>query len=210
MTLVKYSLDKKLEVVSLFMLLGNMRVVSEQMNIPYDTLCEWKRSDWWPELVEQVRKQRKNKTNKAVTALIEQSLEVMEDRLQNGDFIVNQKTGEIIRKPVGIKEATTIATTLLQRQIQLEELEQKLEHREESAQEVLSLIAKQFQKLKKNNATDIAFKELDNALHDQREERLQEGSGEVYQPAGSGEEASGAEQSSQDDGKGWQSSQRRR
>lgn len=175
-SLVKYTWDKKLEVAALYMLLGNMRVVSEKMDVPYDTLCDWKRSDWWPELIQQIKRQRKNKTNQSLTKLIEQSLEVMEDRLTNGDFILNNKTGEIMRKPVGVKEATAIATSLLQRQIQIEDLENKFENKNESVQDVLATIAKEFQKLTNKNkeVIDIPFKEVDNAIHDKREEGLQE------------------------------------
>jgi hypothetical protein len=170
-----------MEVVGRYMLLGNMRVVSEQTKVPYNTLVEWKRSSWWPELAEQIRRQKKGKTNESITKLIEQSLDVMADRLEHGDYILNNKTGKIERKPVGVREATTIAHQLLQRQTAIEELEAKLSRSEDTVQETLGLLAKEFQKWnkKKTNelASDIPFVEIvDNALHEKREEGLPQGS----------------------------------
>jgi Trp operon repressor len=188
--------SKRMEVVARYMLLGNMRLVSEQMNISYNTLMAWKNSDWWPEMVDQLKRQKQHKTNENIVRLIEQSLEVMQDRLDNGDFVFDQKSGEIKRKPVSVRDATQIATNLLQRQQVQEELEQKLNVKTTTVQETLSLIA---QELKKHNritgpVEDAKVIELseqsDNAIYDQREEGLQEGGGEVYEPSGSNQETS--------------------
>ncbi len=170
------SWDKRMDAVARYMLLGNMRVVSEQVGVTYNTLVEWKRSSWWPEMVETIRRQKKGKTNQSITKIIEQSLDVIEDRLENGDFIMNNKTGEIVRKPVGVREATTIAHQLLQRQTAIEELENKMSRSEDTVQETLSLLAKEFQKwnkTKKNNAEEIPFVEIIDAVHEKREEGLQ-------------------------------------
>lgn len=152
-----YSWEKKMEVVSRYMLLGNMRVVSEQTGVNPTTLAEWKKSDWWPEMVETIRRQSKGKQNASITKIIEQSLEVVEDRLTNGDWIFNNKSGQIVRKPVGVKEASTIANNLLQRQVQLEELMEKTEHGGDTVADTLKLIAKELQKnfVKKETKTEV-------------------------------------------------------
>lgn len=150
------SWEKRLDVVSRFLLLGNLRVVSEQTGVSYDTLCDWKRSDWWPDVVEQIKRQKKSKTNETLTKIIEQSLDVMQDRLENGDFVLNNKTGEIVRKPVGVKDVTAITTGLLQRQLQLEEMMEKQERSSDTVQETLSLLAKEFQKWTKKEKTKEA------------------------------------------------------
>jgi len=172
----KYPWEKKMEVVSRYMLLGNMRLISEQTQIPYETLISWKGQSWWPELVDTLKRQKKNKTNESLTEIIEQSVEVMKDRLENGDFVLNNKTGEVIRKPVGIREATTIANQLLARQAQLEELQAKLERSSDTVQETLTLLAKEFQKWNTKTKKDLPFvevvEETNLALHDERKEGL--------------------------------------
>ncbi len=171
-----YSWEKRLDVVSRYLLLGNMRVISEQTGIDYNTLLSWKKSDWWPDMVEQIKRQKKGKTNEHITKIIEQSLEVMQDRLDNGDFILNNKTGEIMRKPVNIKDATTIATSLIQRQLQVEESMERDNKSSDTVQETLTMLAKEFQKWTKKKPSedivDIPFTETDHAIHEEREARL--------------------------------------
>lgn len=192
-----------MEAVSRYMLLGNMRVVSEQLNVPYSVLADWKRSDWWPEMVDSLKRQKKSKTNEHLTKIIETSLEAVTDRLENGDYFFNQKTGKVDRKPVSVRDASTIATTLLQRQIQLEELVDRSQKTEDTVADVLSKIALEFKRWNKNTATDIDYVEVTpSAIHDQRETRLQERSGEVYEQTISNQEASGTEQSPSNDDEG--------
>lgn len=160
---MRYSWQERMDAVALYMLVGNMRIVSEKKNISYDTLLEWKKSDWWPEMVDQLRRQKKSKTADGLTNIVEQSLDVIKDRLENGDFVLNNKTGQIVRKPVGVKDAANIANNLLHRQMQLEEVVERSATTQDTVQETLSLLAKEFQKLhrmeKKNNAETIEFKE---------------------------------------------------
>lgn len=183
------SWEKRMECVSRYMLLGNMRVVSEQTGVGYDTLIEWKKSDWWPDLVEQLRRQKKAKTSDSITKIVEQSLDIMQDRLENGDPFFNQKTGKVEYKPVSVKDATTIASSLLQRQLQLEELAQKHEVQADTVQETLSLLAKEFKKWNKSSSTEV----IEDAVYAQREAGLQEGGGSVHQQALSNQETSRAE-----------------
>lgn len=147
--------EKRMEVVGRFMLLGNLRVVSEQCGVSYNTLQDWKKSDWWPEVVQQIKRQKRSKTNDSITKIIEQSLDVMKDRLENGDYVLNNKTGEIVRKPVSIKDATTISSQLLQRQIQIEELEAASERSTDTVQETLTLLAREFQKWSKKVPVEV-------------------------------------------------------
>lgn len=219
--------EKRMDCVARFMLLGNMRVVAEQANVSYDTLMEWKKSEWWPDMVEQIRRQKTNKRNESITKVVEQSLDIMQDRLENGDPFFNQKTGKIEYKPVGVRDVTTIASNLLQRQIQLEELSQKSEVKTDTVQETLSMLAKEFQKWNKKTPETIDVEDAvviekplhhlqkyqiqkrkeANSLHDQRQEKLQEGGGPLHEQTLSNQETSGTEQGSSLDGEGWEGTQ---
>lgn len=165
-----HSWQTKLDVVARYMLLGNLRVVSEQLEIPYQTLADWKRSEWWPEMVDQIRRQKKQKTADTIGKVIETSVEILQDRLENGDWVFDQKTGQTIRKPVSAKDAQTIANQLLQRQIQLEEIVDKTSHKQETVQETLAMLAKEFSKMnRRGGAETIEYVEKPSAIHDERE-----------------------------------------
>jgi hypothetical protein len=87
-----------------------------------------------------------------------------------------------------------VTNNLMDKQIQLETLADRVDNNKTTVQETLAMLAKEFQKLNRNKqkteAVDAVIKELPDALHDEREEGLQEGSGEVYLETRSEEEAS--------------------
>lgn len=157
--LEKYPWSVKTEVVKKYMLLGNMRLVAELMSIPYDTLSDWRKQEWWVELHDEIRKAQKAKTNTKLSTIIEDSLEIIQDRIQNGDWVLNQKTGELQRKAVPLRDVGNLTNQLLTRQLQLEELSERMEHRKESVQDTLQLLAKEFSKWQriqnKSTATDV-------------------------------------------------------
>jgi hypothetical protein len=199
--------EKKIEVVTKYLALGNVRMVSDLTGVGIDTIYDWKNADWWQEAVTEIKKTRSMKLDTKLSQLVDKSLEVIADRLENGEVVVNNKTGEIVRRPVSLRDSGRIANDLLAKQILLEEKANQAEVRETTMQETLALLAQEFSKWKnkdaKQNAVEVPFKDVEiiNAVHEEREEGLQAGSGEVHFEARSEEEESTAERSTQRDGK---------
>lgn len=160
---VDLSAQRKFNAVQRYMALGNMRAVSELENISYHTLVEWKRSDWWPDMVEEVRRvERARKVNR-LEAIAERALGEVEDRLKNGDTVLNNKTGRIVRKPVSARDASKIASDMMTHQEKLEELSQKMDVEKDTVAETLKTLANEFakfnKKLNRASAETIEFKE---------------------------------------------------
>lgn len=181
-----WSWSDKTEAAKKYMLLGNMRIVSELTGISYNTLCDWRKQDWWVSLIDEIKAAQKAKRNTKMNEVIDDSMEIIHDRILNGDFILNNKTGEIQRKPVALRDIGNLANQLLTRQAQLEEITNRMENNKETVQETLKALAKEFAKWQritnKNQAEDAVY-----AIHDERQEGLQEGSSEVYIETGSEE-----------------------
>lgn len=194
-----YTWETKVDVATRYMMLGNMRLISEQTRIPYDTLLQWKRADWWGDLIEEIRKAKRLDRASKLSKIVDRTLDIIEDRLDNGDFILNNKTGAIERKPVSMKDANSVAKDLIDRQITIEKIAEGVEARQDTVQDTLKLLATEFAKWNRINATKdaqtVEFKEVLDAVHEEREEGLQEGSGPVYLETGSEEEESTAERS---------------
>lgn len=168
-----YTWNDKSKAVQLYMLNGNMRLVSEVTSIPYDTLCDWKKQDWWATVVEELRTAVKAKRGTRMSNIIDTSLEIVQDRLEKGDWIFNQKTGQLVRKPVALKDAAQVTNNLIDRQLQMEEMADRMNTNKTTVQETLTLLAKEFQKLnrskQKAEATEVVFteiKETTDALYD--------------------------------------------
>lgn len=206
--------EKRLEAVKMFMVTGSLRRTSELLSIPYEALCDWKKEDWWLDLASQVKTEANAKTDRTIKNIIQLSLDTVQERLEHGDWVFDQKTGMPVRKPVGVRDAADIAGRLLQQQLKVEELN-KTQTEALPVHELLKTLANEFKKYNKIEVVDVEDakeirkptnleiwleKKKQNALHDQRQEGLQEGSGSLYESSGSGEEASGTEQSPSYDG----------
>lgn len=187
-----WSWEKRIAVATKYLALGNMRLVSELENIPYITLQSWKNEDWWPQILDEIRKAKAAQTNTKMSKIVDKSLDLIADRLENGDWVFDQKNSQMIRKEVSLKDATQAANALLNQQIKMEEMTQRVEIQKESVQDTLKMLAGEFAKWAKKDAKqeviDVDFKEINNAIHAEREEGLPEGSGPLHEQAGSGEE----------------------
>ena len=141
-----YTWDKKLKVVEKYLALGNMRAVSDLEEVPYQTLKDWKQQDWWDQLVEEIRSSRRTLKSNKMSDIIDKSLEAIADRLEKGDYVLDNKTGKIKRRPCSLRDVQAMTNNLLARQIQLEQLADKMEHRSENVQDTLATLAKEFTK----------------------------------------------------------------
>jgi hypothetical protein len=158
-----WSWETKIAVATHMQVLGNKRKACELVGVPLETVNTWVDKEWWENLNEEIRIQRRTEFSGKLGQIVEKALGKVEDRLENGDFVLNNKTGEILRKPVTLKDAARVATDLMTKQIKLEELNQTSKIATISVQEQLKNLALEFAKfnknIKKNNATDIPFVE---------------------------------------------------
>ena len=177
-----YSMQKKIAVVTQVLALGNMRLVADLEKISYNTIREWKCQPWWKDAEAEIRAARAAEVDSKLSRIVDKALATMEDRLDKGDFVWNQKTGEIARKPVSLKEARGAANDLLQRQAALEKMQRDnvQQQQQQTVADQLALLANEFAKFQTGRtievvATSVAndkTKDVEDALHAEREARL--------------------------------------
>jgi len=159
----EWTYDTKITVAELLLSTQNMRVASEMTGVPYDTIKDWRKEDYWPQVLEEVHKMRRAELNTRLSKIVDSALTKIEDRLENGDYVLNNKTGEIMRKPVSLKDANQVAKDILGQQISLRKAEKDSVEIQTSVKDILSQLATEFSKLnrkiKQNNATDVVFVE---------------------------------------------------
>ena len=168
-----WTYDTKLTVCELILSTQNHRMVAEITEVPLETIRDWKKQEWWPSIVEEVQKIRRAELNSRLSKIVDSALSKIEDRLEHGDYVLNNKTGEIMRKPVSLKDANAVAKDILGQQISMNRVEAEVKV-ETDAKELLKNLANEFaklnRKLKQNSATDITFveKERIDAIHEER------------------------------------------
>lgn len=123
-SLTRHSDAKKLEVVNLFMTGLSMEHISEMSNVPVQTLYRWKASPWWSKAVVALNKQDKAAKVARISRLVDKSVETLGDRLINGDYVFDQRTGTEKRIPVSARIALDATTKLLDLQVKITDREE--------------------------------------------------------------------------------------
>jgi hypothetical protein len=160
--------EVKIDTIKTFLALGgNLQLTSGATGIPYPTLKYWKASNWWNNVITELRKAEKLELSSSAKKILNKSLALLEDRLDNGDFIYDQKKGKLIRKPVPAATAHKIAVDMMERKDALdrdtseENINQSNEDKLISlAERFAALAEKAAQKRKNMEAIDVESKEI--------------------------------------------------
>jgi transposase-like protein len=216
-----WPIEKKIEVVSQFLVLGNMKLVAATTGVEHSLIRQWKTQSWWKELEAEIRQTQNIEMDSKLSKIVDKSLDAVLDRVENGDFFYDQKTGQIKRKPVNLRDVARVSTDIIsKRELLRGNATERKETTQISVGEQLKMLAAEFAKWQKKDSdiplvevvdvdvtdvtphepsyegVEVEAKEIDDAVHEEREEGLQEGGGPLHLEAGSEEEASGAERSS--------------
>jgi predicted ATP-grasp superfamily ATP-dependent carboligase len=159
----EYTWEHKIKVVSTLLATGNMAHAAREHKVDYSTLQDWKKKPWWPKLLAEVKQAARGELQTKMSKIVGKALDAVEDRIENGEVILNNKTGELLRKPASLRDVSTVANNMLHQQIQIEKLEKGATIQQETMQDLLKQLHGEFAKFnsktKQNNATDIPFVE---------------------------------------------------
>lgn len=163
----RYSDSQKLEAVTTFLMLGSLLMVSTVLKININTLKLWRKSEWWKEVEQDLRIQEDLQLSKRLQNIVNKSLSVVEDRLESGDFVYDQKTGEMRRRPVAMRDAHKVMLdlsdkreVLIDRHVSNESVTQdKIESTLKTLAEEFARISKQVTSKPPVEVTDVLFGE---------------------------------------------------
>lgn len=170
---VPWSDSQKIEAVTTYLMLGNLRQTGIALRIPEVTLRLWKAKEWWHDLEKELRTQDKVVLNNKLKKIVDNSLTIVSDRLENGDFIYDQKTGQLRRKPVGLKDVHKVATDMMTLQNKMITEEQHTTAQENIADKLAALaaeFAKVSEKIEQKptvEVTDVVFIEAQEESFDE-------------------------------------------
>lgn len=142
-TNVRWSDSQKIEALQTFLLLGGVRAAANALKIPEVTIRSWQRQEWWQEMVKDISAQENIAVSNKLKKIIDKSLDLTLDRLEKGDFIYDQKTGQMKRKPVALRDIHRVAMDSTDRRLKLQTNEQTVVH-EENVMSKLEKLAESF------------------------------------------------------------------
>ena len=174
-----WSDKQKIEAVQSWLLLGNLALTSRVLGIPEVTLRLWKTTDWWKTTVAELKAQEDIQMSARLKKIVDASLAAVEDRLVNGDLMYDQKSGELIRKPVNIRDAHKVAVDLMDKKAVLEKAAAPVQEEQKDEDRLLKLAEKFADFVTQKNkpvieVTDVVEIKENNALHEERKEGLQD------------------------------------
>lgn len=100
----KYTVEDKINTCALWALGESSRELGKKLGIPDTTIRWWMRQPWWRELLSQIRKAQNEEFDAKLSGIMNKSLDALKDRVENGNFKVNPKTGELERVPMSSSE----------------------------------------------------------------------------------------------------------
>ena len=171
----------KIQAVQTFIKLGNSyHLTSKTLDIPRQTLIWWGKQDWWAALYDEFKQETNGEISGKLSRIIQRSLDIIEDRLENGDPFYDPRTGKFTRKEISIRDAHLIVKDNIY-------LQQAIEGNTTNSPDVASVtdklakLAKQFEdianKKKEINVTDVVYiEDKTNAVYEERPQDGEDGS----------------------------------
>jgi hypothetical protein len=104
---------KRIEAVTALMTLGTTTAAAAAVGIPVETLRHWKKMPWWKEMEQQIRDDDNQELDTKFSKIIKKTLDTIEDRLENGNFQYDSKTGKMKRVPVNLRDTHRVMSDLV-------------------------------------------------------------------------------------------------
>lgn len=158
----KWSEEAKLNVAVLLLTAGNARLVSKNTGVPYETIMDWQKSEEWDTIQIKAKQMRNEQLQRGLYTLTDLAMEKTKDRLENGEWVLNNKTGEMVRRPVSLKDTARVLESSIDRVVKLDHGVSAVQN--QSTNEILKDLAAQFAKFatkkKPTEVVDVEFKEV--------------------------------------------------
>ena len=146
---------KRLEVVTTWLVLGKIPLVSATTGVPEGTIRQWRTQPWWKEIEISVQTESDQELDTKLARRIDKALDLVMDRLDNGDYLYDPKTGTFVRKPVSMKDTWKVSTEMIDKRLLIRK-QPKEQANQEAVGDILKNLAKEFAEMaRKKIKTEI-------------------------------------------------------
>jgi hypothetical protein len=153
------------KVVRTWLQTGNLEVTAKLCKIPYDTVHNWRyRQQWWKDLVDQFQDEADVAMAGRIKKLLGKSVEQLEDRIENGDSILDSKTGDVIKVPLKARDLTNTVKVLSDREDILIGRQVKEATQTEQITDKLAMLAKEFAKFSNKGTPTLDITDAEYSL----------------------------------------------
>lgn len=141
-----------------------MKTSCKLTGIPRGTLQTWRSKEWYPRVIELIRQQLDEQLDGKMTSVLNRGIDKLHARLENGDPIVNTRTGEVTGyKPVSAKDNAIITSIFFDKRNLLRNKPTSITKRETTEQR-LEMLKDKFKEIAVENGEyyEISGEDFDN------------------------------------------------
>lgn len=144
----RWSDAKRIEVVTTWLALGKIPLVAACTSVSEGTIRQWRTQPWWKELELSIQTETDQELDAKLAKRIDKALDVIWDRLENGDFMYDPKTSQFVRKPVSMKDTNKVMVDMQDKRLLLRK-QPKEQQSQEAVSDILKNLAKEFEAMAK-------------------------------------------------------------
>lgn len=146
----------KQKAIKMYMKNGNLSLTARTLGISLNTMQHWRyRTAWWPELQKRFQEEQDRKIASKMESLVNRAIDQVEDRIINGDSILDSKTGDVITVPLKAKDLVNTVKVLSDRTDVLIGRATKDSAAKEAIADKLAKLAKEFASFNKTAAEKV-------------------------------------------------------
>ena len=144
---------KRIEVATAHVIGLKAPLIEAATGVPAQTIRHWRLQDWFRELVDELQREDDLEVDAKFTKILSKSLDTISDRLDNGDFQYDPRTGKFVRKQIPAKDATRIADVMFDKRNLLRGKPTSISGKQEQISDRLLKLAVEFERFV--NAKDV-------------------------------------------------------
>lgn len=105
--------SKKVEVLTTYLTTRSQALTESITGVPRRTIINWMKQPWWKEHTEEIQQQEHIELDKKLVKVMDKALDAVVDRLENGEFVYDEKTGRVVRVPAKLRDTNKVLTDMI-------------------------------------------------------------------------------------------------
>jgi hypothetical protein len=158
----RYTDKQKLTALQAYSSTGSWIIAAKESGIDYNYLKQLKFTQWWQDSLKEVQQEQDDILDSQLSELITDGVNVVKDRLKNGDWMWNSKENKFTRKPLKATDALKVASTLMDKRNVMRGKPTKITE-QINVSDRLQALAMEFEKFQKARTIEVQTEEIIDA-----------------------------------------------
>jgi hypothetical protein len=136
-----------MKALTTFLATGSQAHTAAITGIPEPTIVSWRRQEWWNERIKEIKESENIQLDVKLTKVMDKALDAVVDRIENGEYMYDPRTGDIRRVPAKLRDVQKVAGDMIDKKTLLAKIQKgKEESKQHITADHLVLLAKEFAK----------------------------------------------------------------